>query len=45
MVAKFREQAERCLHLENSGSRICDLILGPVDDRVHSAVHLEEVTE
>lgn len=34
MLAKFREQAEWCLYLKNSSLRICDLILGPVDDRV-----------
>jgi hypothetical protein len=38
----FREQKERCLRLEDSGSRICDLILRPAGDRVCLAVHLEE---
>jgi hypothetical protein len=45
IVVKFQEYAEWCLHLENFGSRICGLILGPVDDRVHLAVHLEEATK
>jgi hypothetical protein len=44
MVSMFREQAERCLHLENSGLRIWDLFLGPANDRVHSADRLEEAT-
>jgi hypothetical protein len=39
MVIKFREQ---CLHLETFGSRICGLILGPADDQVQLAIHLEE---
>jgi hypothetical protein len=45
MVVKFWEQAEWCLCLETFGSRIRDLILGPVDDRAHLAVRLEEATE
>jgi hypothetical protein len=32
MAAKFWEQGERCSHLEDSGSRICDLILGLAGD-------------
>jgi hypothetical protein len=43
MVAKFLEQVERCSHLETSGLRVCDLILGLVDVYVHLAAHLEEV--
>jgi hypothetical protein len=35
---------EWCLRFEDSGSGICDLILGPVDDHVCSAVRLEEAT-
>jgi hypothetical protein len=31
MVARFRERAKWCLHLETSGSRVCDFVLGPVD--------------
>jgi hypothetical protein len=42
MVAKFWEQAERCSRLETSWSRVSDLVLGPVDDRVHLTVCLEE---
>jgi hypothetical protein len=44
MVSMFQEQAERCLHLENSGLRIWDLFLRPANDRVHSADRLEEAT-
>jgi hypothetical protein len=40
-----RERAERCLCLETSSSRVCDLVLGPVDDRVHLVARLEEVVE
>jgi hypothetical protein len=32
MVAKFQEQEERCSHLETSGLRVYDLILGLADD-------------
>jgi hypothetical protein len=42
MVVRFQELGELCLHLRTSGSRVCDLILGPVGDRVHLAIHLEE---
>jgi hypothetical protein len=42
MAVKFRDQVEQCSRLEDSGSRICDLILGPTDDRVSLAVCLEE---
>jgi hypothetical protein len=45
MLAKFREQVEQCLYLENSSTRVCDLVLRSVDDRVWPTVHLEEVTE
>jgi hypothetical protein len=31
MVAKFWEKVERCLHFNDSSSRIYDLILGPID--------------
>jgi hypothetical protein len=31
MVARFWERAEWCLHLEISGSKVYDLVLGPVD--------------
>jgi hypothetical protein len=42
MFARFKEQAEWCSCLKTSGSRVCDLILGPVDDRVHLVTLLEE---
>jgi hypothetical protein len=45
MLAKFREQVEQCLYLENSSTRVYDLVLRSVDDHVWSTVHLEEVTE
>jgi hypothetical protein len=38
MGVKFREQLEWCLRLETLGSRMCSLILGLADDRVHLAV-------
>jgi hypothetical protein len=44
MVVKFWEQVEPCLCLETFSSRICGIILVLVDDQVHLAVHLEEVT-
>jgi hypothetical protein len=34
MLAMFLERVERCSRLEDSGSRVCDLILRPDDDRV-----------
>jgi hypothetical protein len=42
MVKKFQERAEWCSHLRDSGSRVCDLILGPTDDRVCLTIRLEE---
>jgi hypothetical protein len=33
---------QRCLRLENSGTRIYDLILGLPDDRIRLAEHLNE---
>jgi hypothetical protein len=35
---------ECCSHLNTSGSRVCDLILGPVDGQVPLVTHLEEDT-
>jgi hypothetical protein len=43
MAASFHERAEWCSRLETSGSRVCDLVLGPMDGRVHLAARLEEV--
>jgi hypothetical protein len=43
MLAKFRERVERCSYLKNSGSRFCNLILGPTNDRVWPTVCLEEI--
>jgi hypothetical protein len=34
MLAKFREQEERCLRLVDSVSRVCIRILGTTDDQV-----------
>jgi hypothetical protein len=42
MLAKFQEQAERCLHVYNSRLRVCNLILGLDDNRVWSTVCVEE---
>jgi hypothetical protein len=42
MLTKFWEQVERCLRLESSRSRVCDLILGLADDSVWATIHLEE---
>jgi hypothetical protein len=42
MVVRFQEQAEWCSYLKTSGLRVCDLVIGPVDDRVHLVAHLEE---
>jgi hypothetical protein len=44
MPAQFQEQVKWCSCLEDSGSRVYDLILGPVDNRVRLAVRLEEAT-
>jgi hypothetical protein len=43
MVVGFQERAEWCSRLELSSLRVCDLVLGPVDDRVHLVAWLEEV--
>jgi hypothetical protein len=32
MLAEFQEQVERCLFLENSSMRICNVILRPPSD-------------
>jgi hypothetical protein len=42
MLAHFWEQVERCLRLENSSSRVCNLTLGPAHDRVQLTICLEE---
>jgi hypothetical protein len=34
-----------CSHVEDSGLRVCDLILGLADNRVQPIVHMEEVVE
>jgi hypothetical protein len=34
MVAQFCEQVEWCSCLKDSGSRVCDLVPGPADNRV-----------
>jgi hypothetical protein len=44
MLAKFRKQVEWCLCLKDSGSRVCDLILGPTNNRVLPTVCPEEST-
>jgi hypothetical protein len=42
MLTMFQEQAEQRLCLENSGMRVCDLILRPPDNQVRPANRLEE---
>jgi hypothetical protein len=42
MFARFQEGEDWCSRLETFGSRVHDLILGPVDDRVHLVICLEE---
>jgi hypothetical protein len=42
IFSRFQEGEDWCSHLETFGSRVRDLILGPVDDRVHLVIHLEE---
>jgi hypothetical protein len=44
MVAMFQEREMWCSHLETSGLRVCDLVLGLVDDQVHLVARLEEAT-
>jgi hypothetical protein len=41
--ARFQERAEWCSCPETFGSRVCDLVLGPANGRVHLAARLEEV--
>jgi hypothetical protein len=43
MVAQFWEKEDQWSHLEDSCSRVYDLILGPSDDRVRPAIRMEEV--
>jgi polyphosphate kinase len=43
MVARFQERAKWCSHLEASGLRVCDLVLGLADGRAHLVARLEEV--
>jgi hypothetical protein len=42
IVARFEERGEWCSHLETSGSRVCDIILGLADGQVPMVAHLEE---
>jgi hypothetical protein len=42
MAVRFQERAEWCSCLEASGSRVCNLILGPADGRAHLVARLEE---
>jgi hypothetical protein len=42
MVARFQERAEWCSRLETSSSRVCDLVLGPIDGRVHLVTRMGE---
>jgi hypothetical protein len=42
IFARLEERGEWCSRLETSGSMVCDIILGPVDGRVHLITHLEE---
>jgi hypothetical protein len=34
-----------CSRLETSGSKVCNLVLGPADGRVHLVAHLEDAVE
>jgi hypothetical protein len=34
-----------CSRLETSGSKVCNLVLGPADDRVHLVARLEDAVE
>jgi hypothetical protein len=45
MLAKFEEQAERCVRLKSSSSWVCDLILGLADDWVLLTICIEEAAE
>jgi hypothetical protein len=45
MLAKFWEQVERRLRLENSSMRAYDLILGSSNDRARQPDRLEEAIE
>jgi hypothetical protein len=42
MLSQFWERLEWCPHLETSGSKVYDIILGPADGRVHLVARLEE---
>jgi hypothetical protein len=42
MVAKFQERTKWCSCLKTFGLRVCNLVLRPVDDRVHQVTRLEE---
>jgi hypothetical protein len=42
MLTEFQEQAEWYLCLENSDTRVCDLIRGPLFNRVWLTDHPEE---
>jgi hypothetical protein len=42
MAVRFLERAKCCSRLKTFGSKVCDLVLGPVDGRVHVIAHLEE---
>jgi hypothetical protein len=44
MVARFWEWAEWCSRLKTYGSRVCDVILGPVNGWSHWNTRLEEAT-
>jgi hypothetical protein len=45
IVVRFYERVEQCSRPETYGSRVCNLVIGPTDDRVHLVAHLEEVVE
>jgi hypothetical protein len=45
MVARFWERAKWCLHLETSGSRVCDFVLGPADGQAHLVACLAEAAK
>jgi hypothetical protein len=45
LVARFWERAEWCSRLKTSGLKVYDLVLRPVDGRVHLVAHLEEASK
>jgi hypothetical protein len=42
MIVRFWDPVEYFSCLETSGSRVCDLVLGPADGQAHLVTRLEE---